>query len=68
MNKSTQSPLFPEFPEIVEETSTKTFQIKRFDDSNFVIKINVKEDEDPADTALEALGYFLVTETTPLYV
>lgn len=56
------------FPEIKEESSTKTFQIKRFDDSNFVIKVQVKEDEDPSDIALETLGYFLVSEAPSLYV
>lgn len=56
------------FPEIKEEFSTKTFQIKRFDDSNFVVKVQVKEDEDPADIALETLGYFLVSEAPSLYV
>jgi hypothetical protein len=65
MNNYVQSTLFPE---IKEETSTKTFQIKRFDDSNFVIKINVKEEEDPSDVALETLGYFLVSEAPALYV
>jgi len=56
------------FPETKEDLSTKTFQIKRFDDSNFVIKVQVKEDEDPSDIALETLGYFLVSEAPALYV
>lgn len=56
------------FPETKEESSAKTFQIKRFDDSNFVIKVQVKEDEDPSDVALERLGYFLISETPALYV
>jgi hypothetical protein len=46
------------------KTEYQKYQIKSFDDPQFGITLNVKEDEDPEFLALESLGYFVVPETT----
>ena len=50
------------FPNILPESSTRKFQIKRFDDTQFNIVITATNDEDPETIALENLGYFVVPE------
>ena len=58
----TQKSLFPEFEDEVITTEAPKFCIKRTSDCSFNLEFTPSDFKDPAEEALEKLGYFIVAK------